>query len=51
MIGIPAVHTADQELDVVLSKSKVGVKRIVSAASFGIVHNLIIAAAETQLLI
>jgi hypothetical protein len=45
MIRIPAVHIADQERDVVLSKSIVGVKRIVSAASFAIVHNLITAAA------
>ena len=33
MIGIPAVQIADQERDVVLSKSKVEVKQIVSAAS------------------
>ena len=51
IIEIPAVHIADQERDVVLSKSKAGVKRIVSAAFFAIVHNLITAAAETQLLI
>ena len=31
MIGIPPVQIADQERDVVFSKSKAGVKRIVSA--------------------
>ena len=51
MIGISPVQIADQERDVVFSKSKAGVKRIVLAEFFAIVHNLITAAAETQLLI